>query len=64
MFFATMGVSHIRTQHVILNRIQNLTACIEKEILNSHNFRELPRLTFQNDRKLACHPELVSGSLC
>ena len=39
-------------QHpVILNLFQDLTTGIEKEILNSRNFREPQRLTFQNDKK-------------
>ena len=48
-------ISDYRNIFVVVNfnlpqpTVQELITGIQKEILNSHNFRKLPRLTFQND---------------
>ena len=50
-------ISDYRNIFVVVNfnlpqpTVRELTARREKEILNSFKFRELPRLTFQNDMK-------------
>ena len=38
-------------RNFIFQAVQDLANSIEKEILNSRNFREPQRLTFQNDKK-------------